>query len=399
VSQVRRALIWKSSDPPGGAAMRMPHTTALLTSLNQKARAGRALYDPPSSWFRQVSDTYAEMWFPSSGCIWDKMGHCTTCNYGMPVPVDVDTAVRAVEIAMGGIAPTTEVLFISAYDSLQEREVPAEARRRIFELVGKSPVRTVITETHPASVRAGTVAEVVAALDGRTFGVELGTETMNEFVRYACLNKPFSNVQLARAVQTIHDQGAKAWCNLIVGIPFLTREEVIDETAASIRDAFALGFDEVVLFPNLVKEYTLAYWLTEAGRYTPPDLWYLRDILAEVPVGLVSHVHFAWLDLKPHPGAARVEFESDRSATERLRQVLDDFNVEHDASLLDEAFQLTEPPRDIREQPGDLVTRLGSAYAWLADTYGEGDWWMANSKEVIAELRAGKASVPLANGA
>jgi archaeosine synthase beta-subunit len=375
--------------------MRMPRTTSFLTALNHRARAGRAPFTQPDSYFQQETPTYAEIWFPSSGCIWDKLGHCTTCNYGMPTPVDPQATVRAVEIALAGIAPTTELLWISAFDSLQEREVPAEARRRVFDLVAQSPARTVVTETHPASVRAEVVAEVVAALGDRTLGVELGTETMDEFVRYACLNKPFSNALLERAVTTVHAQGARAWCNLIVGIPFLTRDEVVDGTVESIRAAFALGFDEVVLFPNHVKEYTIAHWLAQAGRYTPPDLWYLRDVLAEVPADLLAHVNLAWLDLKPHPGAANVEFEPSRLATERLREILDDFNLGRNPSALAEAFLLAEPARQQIDQPqGDLISRLGSGYRWLAETHGESGWWQANGVEIMAELRAGRRGMP-----
>jgi radical SAM enzyme (TIGR01210 family) len=370
--------------------MRTPRTTSFLTSLNQKARAGRVPFLQPESYVRQVSDTYAEVWFPSSGCIWDKLGHCTTCNYGSPVPVDADVTVRAVEIAMQNIAPTTELLWISAFDSLQEREVPAAIRRRVFELVAQSSVKAVVTETHPASVRAETVAEVVQALGDRSFGVELGTETMDEFVRYACLNKPFSNTQLARAVSTLHEQGARAWCNLIVGIPFLTRDEVIRGSIDSVLRAFDLGFDEIVLFPNHVKEYTLAYWLAEAGRYTAPDLWYLRDVLAGTPTEALRNVHLAWLDLKPHPGAARVEFEPAQVAAERLRSILDRFNVDRNPSTLDEAFELDEPARHTADSTGTtLVTRLGSDFAWLAEMYEESGWWQANGAEIMAELQAG----------
>jgi radical SAM enzyme (TIGR01210 family) len=322
--------------------------------------------------------------------MWDKLGHCTTCNYGSPVPVDTYATVQAVRIAMQNIAPTTDLLWISAFDSLQEREVPAAARRQIFELVAQSPVKTVLTETHPASVRAATVAEVVQALGDRSFGVGLGTETMDEFVRYVCLNKPFSNTQLARAVTTIHEQGAQAWCNLIVGIPFLTRDEVIRGSIDSVQRAFDLGFDEIVLFPNHVKEYTLAYWLAQSDRYTAPDLWYLRDVLAGTPTEALRHVHLAWLDLKPHPGAAKVGFEPAQVATERLRSILDRFNVDQNPSTLDEAFRLDEPAQHTLEGADtDIVTRLGSNFAWLAETYEESGWWQANGAEIMAELQKG----------
>jgi radical SAM enzyme (TIGR01210 family) len=375
--------------------MRMPMTTGLLTTLNRRARTGRALFQAPTSYYEQVTPTYAEVWFPTTGCIWDKLGHCTTCNYGAPEDVPVEQTVAAVEIAMRGIAPTTELLWISAFDTFQEREVPTATRRRIFELVAQSSARTVVTETHPASVRAESVAEAVAVLGDRTLGVELGVETMDEFVRYACLNKPFSNAQLERAITTLHAQGAQAWGNLIVGIPFLTRHEVISGSIASIESAFEMGLDQVVLFPNHVKEFTLAYWLAHADLYSPPDLWYLRDVLAGVPPELLPQIHLAWLDLKPHPGAAKVEFEPSQAHLERLRTILDTFNMGRDPAVLTEAFELQGPERPDDEGDADLISRLGSAYQWLSDTHGESGWWQANGPQVMVEIERAFAEAPI----
>jgi radical SAM enzyme (TIGR01210 family) len=369
--------------------MRLPQTTSLLSGINMSARSGRERFTPPETYFEQVTDTYAEVWFPTGGCIWDAIGHCTTCNYGAPAPVAPDSMVHAVEVAVAALAPTTETLWVSAFDTLQNREVPADARRRIFEVLARSPARTVITETHPASVRSERVAECVELLDGRQFAVQLGVETMAEFVRYTCVNKPFSQSQLARAVRTLHDHGAEAWANLIVGIPFLTHDEVVEGTARSVRDAVRFGFDNVVLFPNHVKEYTIAYLLADAGRYHPPNLWDMRDVLARVPDDMVGKVHMAWVELKPHPGAAAVFHEPTRQATERLRAHLEAFNLHRDRDALTAALALDrpDPVADDSAEP-DLVPRLLGHYRWLADHHGTAGWWTDHGAEIEAELTA-----------
>ena len=139
----------------------------------------------------------------------------------------------------------------------------------------------------------------------------------------------------------------------------LTRNEVIRGTIDSIQRAFDLGFDEIILFPNHVKEYTLTHWLAQSGRYVAPDLWYLRDVLAGVPRETLCHIHLAWLDLKPHPGAAKVDFRP--AQAERLRSILDRFNADQDPSILEKAFELAEPVRDaVESADADLAFRLGS---------------------------------------
>lgn len=373
--------------------MRLPLTGRLLSSLGRKARASRAAFAPPESYYNQVSDDYAEVWFPSGGCIWDRLGHCTTCNYGAPQNVSDDAMVRAVEVALRGLEPSTETLWVSAFDTLQRREVPAHVRRRIFTMLGSSPARTILTETHPASVSEGAVAECVELLAGRKLAFQLGVETMDEFVRYACVNKPFTNERLERAVESIRSAGAEAWANLIVGIPFLDRAEAVRGTATSIEDAFAVGFESVVLFPNHVKEHTVAYTLAVAGRYTPPDLWVIRDVLSATSRELLPRVHLAWLDLKPHPGAPVVTNEPDQRATEELRQHLDRFNMDRDLDALDAAFTM-EGPAEAVPVGLEIVGRLLTEYGWLAAAFDENVWWAEHAGGVAKELSLAAAMRP-----
>jgi radical SAM enzyme (TIGR01210 family) len=236
------------------------------------------------------------------------------------------------------------------------------------------------------------VAECVELLGDRTLGIELGVETMDEFVRYACVNKPFTNHTLRRSLSTIHSAGARAWANLIVGLPFLTRAEVVTGTARSIEDALAVGFDQVVLFPNHVKEHTIAHLLAKAGRYVPPDLWTVRDVLAAVSPDLLAKVHLAWVDLKPHPGAATVDFAPDPVATETLRQLLERFNLDRDTAALLEALELPGPAHPVEESDSTLAQRLESHYRWLAETQGEPGWWDKHGADVVDELRTGQLS-------
>jgi archaeosine synthase beta-subunit len=372
--------------------MRMPYTTGLLSQIAKTARAGRERFAPPESHVHQVTPEYAEVWFPTGGCIWDELGHCTTCNYGAPQPVSPDAMVRAIEVAVPLLAPTTRTLWVSAFDTLQEREVPADARRRIFRLLGTTPARTVITEAHPASVRAHSVAECVELLDGRTFAIQLGAETMDEFTRYTCVNKPFTNLTLERAVRSIRDVGAQAWANIIVGLPFLTEAEIVDGSARSITEAVGAGFEQVVVFPNHVKENTIADLLARAGRYTPPDLWMIRDVLAGISREIVERVHLGWLDLKSHPGAPNVAFEPDPARTERLRSLLKSFDLQRNLADLDEAFALEAPERPERKEGETLIQRIASQYRWLADTQKGPVWWATNEAAVTAELEAAYAA-------
>jgi hypothetical protein len=52
----------------------MPRTTSLLSQIATAVRADRKRFTPPESHFELVTPTYAEVWFPTGGCIWDDPG-------------------------------------------------------------------------------------------------------------------------------------------------------------------------------------------------------------------------------------------------------------------------------------------------------------------------------------
>jgi uncharacterized Fe-S cluster-containing MiaB family protein len=108
----------------------MRHTQALLSGVARHQRASRARFEPPAYSVSQVTATYAEVWFPSPGCPWDELGHCTTCNYGAPSSVEPDTMVEAVKAGLDRLAKTTELVWVSAFDTLHPAEVPAGSPSR-----------------------------------------------------------------------------------------------------------------------------------------------------------------------------------------------------------------------------------------------------------------------------
>jgi radical SAM enzyme (TIGR01210 family) len=365
--------------------VRVPNATRLLSTIAIDARSTRKDMEVPDSYFTQVTATYAEIWFPSAGCPFDALGHCTMCNYGKGPEVSPEQMYTAVERAVEGLAPSTEIVWVSAFNTLFEKEVPAEARRRIFEALAKTGVKQVLTETHPASVRMAVISEVVKILGDCAFSVQLGVETMDEFVRYVCVNKPFNNAVLSRAVDTIHRAGGTVYANLLAGIPFLSEQEVVDDMAWSIEASIDLGCDSIVLFPNYVKENTVAALLAAAGRYEPPDLWTMRDIIAAIPREHWDRVYFGWLQVKEHPGAPRVLCQGDPGPSERLLELLRAFNDDRDPGALAEALTIPAPREIAVSGDPPLPERILDGYRWLADTYLP-SWWDGHGDATTAEV-------------
>jgi uncharacterized Fe-S cluster-containing MiaB family protein len=234
-------------------------------------------------------------------------------------------------------------------------------------------------------VRADTLEACVELLDGKQLGLQLGIETMDELIRRACVNKPFGNRVVERALRTAQRTGVETWANLIIGIPFLEPHEVITSTTASVHAAFELGFDHVVLFPNHVKEHTVADVLWRGGRYSPPDAWTVRDVLATLGNIDFDRVHLAWLELKDHPGAPAVHGKPDPEASRILSGLLAAFNVNNSPLALAQAISLARPGSVAAPSGVPLIERIEGNLAWLAKGW-DPLWWDLHRSDVHREL-------------
>lgn len=370
--------------------MRIAQTTQLLSTIARAVRQKRPKFTAPRSFFIEQYPGYAEIWFPSGGCPWDKLGHCTMCNYGDPVEPDTQHMYQAVDEALTALGPRLQEVWVSAYNSLDTREVPRSVRERIFQRVASSPASLVITETHPASVQRDVIAECVEILEGKTFAIQLGVETMDEFVRIFCLNKPYFNSLLHRAIVTIHDAGAQVYANILVGTPFLAPREAILDAAASVRMAIRAGADRVILFPNYVKEHTVAEVLASGGHYKPVGLWGIKEVVAATQPFDWPRLGFAWIDLKDHPGAPAVLSGDGAKRDRQLHDLLYRFNSSYDPTLLQEVVALDSPQSgNLKSQPDEpLPSRLARIYEWLTTNCVSAELWAQNSSAVLQEMEA-----------
>ena len=81
---------------------------------------------------------------------------------------------------------------------------------------------------------------------------------------------------------------------MLIGIPFLSTKEQLDDAIESINIAFENNIDEVTLFPINVKKYTLLYELYENNLYKQISLWMLIEILNNIKEEYLDKITFAW---------------------------------------------------------------------------------------------------------
>lgn len=272
----------------------------LLSDIGRVLRQNRPLV-PASCGYRIVvaepERRFAQIWLRTRGCKHDVLrGGCTICNYWASTPPNADELVTSMKAALAELSFQPVTIVLSASGSfLDPWEISLNARRRILEVLRENcPNANVILETHPDTVTADSIGDCSRIL-GPQWTIEMGLESATPSILFCCLNKPTNPVDFSRTLDIIHQTSSiSTIANVVLGAPFLTSDEIIDDAVATIHWAIDHGVDECVLFPMNLKPYTLAYWLSEQSLYTQPNLWVLLDVLAALPEGMLPRINFAW---------------------------------------------------------------------------------------------------------
>ncbi|NWF95093.1 MAG: archaeosine biosynthesis radical SAM protein RaSEA [Candidatus Thorarchaeota archaeon] len=213
-------------------------------------------------------------------------GGCTMCSYlldGNSVPPsseDIVTQFRTALQDLQGEQPPFVVKIYTSGSFLDPSEVPADARRRILEMISaEQDVRQVVLESRPEYVTEASLVEVRHLLGDRLVELGMGLETINDSIRSMCINKGFTYAQFADAVRLALDHGVGTRAYVLLKPPFLTERDALLDSTATIEEAIRLGVSSVSVNPVDIQRDTLVERLWSSGEYRPPWLWTVVEVL------------------------------------------------------------------------------------------------------------------------
>lgn len=383
----------------GGTALRSTSTTSLLLSRVMRTIRAGAPSLPVDRRFsvrldQACGETFAQVWFLTRGCSWDRSGSCTMCNYGHGPKVTDDVMVEAVADALETIKEPVGELFVSPSGSmLDPHEVPESARVRIMKLLAAFPAPKVCLETRAETITPGVVDHLVATLSGKRLTVELGLESSSPWIQQFCINRASRRGSFERAAGYLRRHGVRVAANISLGTAFLTAAEAIDDARRSIAWALENGADQVVVFPLHVKPYTLLSWLHDRGLYRPPSLWSLVEVLSRVAPRDLHRVIISWYRDDYGPADQPVFPPTTcRDCRERVLILLDRYrhrpSTEALTALAAEPCECKDEWREevARAPDMSLGERVLRHYDVLAGEFGLVDWWAGQREHVRAEL-------------
>jgi len=370
----------------------------LLSIVMKKLRRDRSPVDTCQPYYvrvdRAMEGVFAQLWFLTRGCTWDRAGSCTMCNYGTASAISAEEMVAFVRRGLESIDVPLDELYVSPSGSLLDPvEVPEAARRGIYDLVNRYPVPRFSFETRAETLTPVALAEIARMLPTKTVAVGLGVESVDPWIRRFCVNKVGDEATMGQAAMRLRRHGLEMYANVSLGTAFLSPGEAIADAARSVRWALKVGADLVLVFPLHVKSNTLLAWLFDRDEYRPPSLWSLVEVLQTVDRSLLPKVNISWYrsDYSTDPGVIASPTTCPRCAPTAMR-ALDTYRAHPCADTLDEIATLRCDCRERWEESTrahpttSLPERVLDHYERLASHFDLDEWWTENADQLRREI-------------
>ena len=266
---------------PEGTRARTAWIEALRPDLRRKREALRV--DRPGGWLWETepNGTGAQrpvltVFLTNRECPW----RCLMCDLWRhtrtepvppgAIPKQIDAALQAA----GAIPPGTRLKLYNAGSFFDAGAIPPAdhaaiaARCRVFE--------SVLVECHPTLVGDGRrIREFQALVAPANLEVAMGLETAHPDVLER-LNKRMTLDDFREAAGVLRSLGVGTRTFVLVGPPFLPKEQVVEWTVRSVEFAFSAGIEWVAVIPTRLGNGALER-LRGDGAFEEPTLELFED--------------------------------------------------------------------------------------------------------------------------
>ena len=277
----------------------------------------------------------------SNGCAWyRRSGGCLMCNFPHKVPVRpmsgdalTESLLSSLNKQLAAFSPEQSIICIYNSGSFfSDEEIPPPTRVDILKMVAARPaVRHIVVESRCNHITAAKLDAALAALGPEVrLSVGMGLESASDVVRNRILLKGVSSHRFEQASRLLEGRAGLIVYTLL-GTPFLSESERLDDTKKSIAYAHALGAEEIWVQACNVQPYSAIESLWQAGQFRTPWLWTLRLALTYASDLGGFQVFAAGREGTPRP--REVAHNCERCTTEAW-MAIENFNKTQDQDCL-----------------------------------------------------------------
>jgi archaeosine synthase beta-subunit len=213
------------------------------------------------------------------GCYWADLKGCSMCGYAKDTLGRSATPEELGQQLDAALRVYRDEPYVKIYTSgsfLDDREVDPVSRQRIAEgFNGRA--RRLLFETLPEFATPETLEPLRGSFSGE-IEVALGLESTQPEVLLRYVNKNSPPAAYLDAAHRIRALGLRAKGYLLLKPPYLTEREAIEDVVTSVRIA-SPHFDSLSVNPVHIQNGTVVEWLYHRGRYRPPWLWSLSEVM------------------------------------------------------------------------------------------------------------------------
>lgn len=342
----------------------------LLSSVMQYIRKSRSLLNSLDIFSVFEKNDLIQIWLQTPACRFSLEGKCTICNYwaGQEISGLIAKMVKSVSVPEN----INTILINTCGSCLDPSELAVKEQEQLFEWLNKQHVNDIILETHMSTLSEDMVRCVYRMIPDKNLFFEIGQESTDMDVQFYSLNKPLPKRGRDIIIDRVHRYGMKSIVNVVLGAPFLSREEQICDTIDSITTLLQEGADYIMLFPVNIKPNTLIHFLYDIGMYISVDGNMIASVLDSLPKEFLPRVGVAWYGEHQEPGVIPPYIpEVDRK---KFNMIVSFYNS---SDSMDERKQqvkiLSDKGRkwklEYRKETADgcLVERLDKAYQVLCE--------------------------------
>ena len=296
------------------------------------------------SFIGQTPTTRLIFIYRAMGCAYARRpdGGCTNCGFASlttgGVPVSEEDLVAQLDAELDQPGALTGVGEVDLYNSgsfLCDQEIPPAVRAHALRRLKGTGVRRILVEGRPEHVSVDKLRAMKALLGDEELEVGMGLESVDDHVREVLVNKGFTRADFEEAVRRMGQTGCRLLSYVLLKPMGVEERAAIEDAVASAAWVHEVARRHgvqarVALQPTFVAPGTVLEKAFEEGRYLPPSLWSVVEVVRRAHPHGELHVGLSDEGLEPR----RVPAGCPR-CTEPLREALREYNRTRRVDVLD----------------------------------------------------------------
>ncbi len=285
---------------------------------------------------------------PSYGCAhYFNNGGCSMCGFCKeiekykfrhlhPKAITVLTKIFLIyleQLIDSGKTKIDTLTIFMAGSFLNKEELSAEAQNEIiFFFAKKIDCQRLIIESRPEYIikYEAELEKFKRIVGDKKIEISIGLESSNLITRNVLIKKGFSNEQYSESVKIAKKHGFIVNTYILIGVPDLSKKQIIDEPVESAKFALGKGSD-IVSFETYCSQVDTPWAeLYMEGRFESLDLWCIVEVILGIDA-FSSNWYLGEFSDWPKPIAIPTNCDK---CTNQVMMVLDDLRKTHNTKVL-----------------------------------------------------------------